>query len=439
MPPFFLENKELFCVMKVRIHPASWQEVPCVQIPPSKSLAHRAILCASLSNGKSTLRNVAYSDDILATISGMCQLGARIETLKDSVTIEGTANYQAPHSTVVDCKESGSTLRFFIPVFTLGGQPVTFLGRNRLLKRPQGVYETIYRERGLRFEQSQQAITVQGSLTPGTYEMDGNISSQFISGLLFALPLLDGDSTIQIRPPFESKSYVELTLQTLELFGVNASFTGPNTLFIPGNQAYRPCDSTVEGDFSQMAFFAVLGAVHGTLECTGMRADSRQGDKVILDLVKRAGAHIETLPQGYRIFQSELSGTQIDLADCPDLGPILMVLAMYAKGETKIVNAGRLRYKESDRISAMETELRKFGVDIQTTQEEIVIRGKDSYCCTEEIDGHTDHRIVMSMAVAGICSGHPVTIRGAECIDKSYPGFFEDLEGLGIRVEVLET
>lgn len=425
--------------MKVRIHPALWNQPPCVRIPPSKSMAHRAIMCASLAGGKSTLHNVAYSDDILATISGMCQFGAHIETLKDSVKIEGTQSGQPLQSPTVDCNESGSTLRFLIPIFTLGGQPVTFVGRNRLLKRPQSVYETIYQERGLRFEQSPQAITVQGSLTPGTYEINGNISSQFISGLLFALPLLDGDSTIQIRPPFESKSYVELTLQTLESFGIQADFTGPNTISVPGNQTYHPCDSTIEGDFSQMAFFSVLGAIHGTLDCTGMLTNSRQGDKAILDILKRAGAQIDTLSEGYRIHQSTLSGTQIDLADCPDLGPILMVLAMYAKGETRIVNAGRLRYKESDRISAMETELHKFGVDMQTTQEEVIIRGTGSYCCTQELDGHTDHRIVMSMAVAGICSGHPVTINGAECIQKSYPGFWDDLEGLGIRVEVLEA
>lgn len=424
--------------MKVRIHPAPFGQIPCVRVPPSKSMAHRAIMCASLADGASTLQNIAYSDDITATISGMRQLGAQIEALPDSVRIRGAAGHPSGNGLVVDCNESGSTLRFFIPVFTLSGEPVTFTGRNRLLKRPQGVYETLYHERGLRFDQSPEAVTVQGRLTPGTYEIDGNISSQFISGLLFALPLLDSASTIVIRPPFESRSYVELTLQTLQEFGVQASFTDPNTIAVPGNQTYHACDSTVEGDFSQMAFFAVLGAVHGTLDCTGMRTDSHQGDKVIVDILQRAGAKIEPLQNGYRIHQGKLTGTPIDLGDCPDLGPILMVQAMYAQGETRINNAGRLRYKESDRISAMETELRKFGVDIQTTQDEVIIRGKHSYCCTEEISGHTDHRIVMSMAVAGICSGHPVTINGAECIQKSYPAFFEDLQGIGIGVEVLE-
>lgn len=424
--------------MKVRIHPTPFAGVPSVRVPPSKSMAHRAILCASLACGSSTVRNVAYSDDITATISGMRQLGARIETLPDSVRIEGAANRTPLRDVVVDCNESGSTLRFFIPVFTLDGGPVTFTGRNRLLQRPQGVYETLYHERGLRFDTSPQGITVEGSLTSGTYEIDGNISSQFISGLLFALPLLEGDSLLRIRPPFESKSYVELTLQILEEFGVHTSFVDENTIAVPGGQTYHACDCTVEGDFSQLAFFAVLGAVHGALDCTGVRADSRQGDKVILDILKRAGTQIQLLENGCRIVPGSLAGTEIDLADCPDLGPILMVLAMYAQGETKIINAGRLRYKESDRIAAMEQELRKFGADITSTENEVVIHGKKTYCCTEEISGHTDHRIVMSMAVAGICSGHPVTINGAECIRKSYPGFFEDLQAIGIHVEVLE-
>ena len=425
--------------MKVRIHPASWEgKARSLQIPPSKSMAHRAILCASLAKGKSVVRNIAYSDDILATIAGMRQLGASIETLEDSVVVEGIGDHRQVESMTVDCNESGSTLRFFIPVFTLSGKPMTFVGRNRLLKRPQGVYESLYQERGLGFIQTPDAITVEGSLTAGRYEIDGNISSQFISGLLFALPLLDGDSIIVIRPPFESRSYIELTLEVLAQFGVRAFFVDNHTLLVPGNQKYRPCDYTVEGDFSQMAFFAVLGAVHGDLTCSGMRPNSQQGDKVILDILQKAQARILPLPDGYTIIKSQLHGTEIDLSDCPDLGPILTVLAMYSQGETRIINAGRLRYKESDRIAAMEEELRKFGVDIRTKEDEIIIVGKESYCCTEEIFGHKDHRIVMSMAVAAVCSGQSAIIQGAECIQKSYPNFFEDLQSLGIPVEVLE-
>lgn len=424
--------------MKVRVHPAAWEGTQSVRIPPSKSMAHRAIVCASLAKGRSRIENITYSDDIRATIAGMRQLGAVIETQEDAVLIEGISDPSLAQSMTVDCNESGSTLRFFVPLFTLCGKPMTFVGRNRLMQRPQTVYQELYRGQGLQFDQTDNAIVAAGRLKPGRYEIDGNISSQFISGLLFALPLLDGDSTLVIRPPFESRSYIDLTLEVLEQFGVSAFFSDAHTLQIPGNQTYQANDYTVEGDFSQLAFFAVLGAVHGDLHCTGMRADSQQGDRAILSFLERAGAAVFPEPEGYLIRKSPLISTEMDLSDCPDLGPILMVLAMFAQGETRIFNAGRLRYKESDRIAAMEAELRKFGVDIRTGAEEIWIRGKGHYACEQPLSGHRDHRIVMSMAVAGVCSGTPVVIEGAECIDKSYPAFFEDLRGLGIPVEVLE-
>ncbi len=409
-----------------------------MKIPPSKSMAHRAIICASLAQGVSRVSNIDYSDDILATISGMEQLGAVIERGSDFLKITGIADLHHLKTNVIDCKESGSTLRFFIPIFTLSGQPVSFTGRNRLLKRPQGIYETLYNERGLRFEQSDERILVEGSLPAGRYELDGNVSSQFITGLLFALPLLAEDSMISVRPPFESRSYILLTLQVMEQFGVHASFLDENTLVIPGGQRYQPRDYTVEGDFSQLAFFAVLGAAGRSLRCTGMRHDSQQGDKAILEFIQAAGGAVSRIPDGYHIEKSPLTGRRISIGDCPDLGPILTVLAMYAQGTTVICDAERLRYKESDRIAAMEEELRKLHVAIRSTEDEMIIDGKPSYHCETELFGHKDHRIVMSLAVAAVCGGFPVVIDGAECINKSYPGFFRDLEQTGVKVEVLE-
>ena len=424
--------------MKVRITPQPFSGTAQVRIPPSKSMAHRAILCASLAKGVSRIRNIDYSDDILATIHCMELLGAKIERQEDSLIIEGVSDVRSHTAETVDCGESGSTLRFLIPLFTLCGRPVRFTGRNRLLHRPQGIYETIYRERGLAFSQTEEAITAEGALPPGQYELDGNVSSQFITGLLFTLPLLPGDSVIKVRPPFESRSYVLLTLQVLEAFGIRAFFNGENMLEIPGGQQYRSGDYTVEGDFSQLAFFAVLGAAGRNIRCTGMRTDSRQGDRVILDILSAAGAKIHTEENGCLIEKSPLTGREISIADCPDLGPILTILAMYSDGTTVICDAERLRYKESDRIDAMEQELKKLHVAVSTTEGSITITGKPSYSCEETLFGHNDHRIVMSLAVAAVCGGFSVVIDGAECIRKSYPGFFRDLEKTGVAIEVIE-
>ena len=426
--------------MKVKVIPQPWTgaDVPKVKIPPSKSMAHRAIICASLAKGRSRIDNIDYSDDIEATISGMEQLGAKIQRGDDYLVIDGIADLHQLQTDRIDCNESGSTLRFFIPIFTLSGKPVSFTGRNRLLKRPQGVYETLFRERGLRFEQREDHIVAEGTLPPGDYVLPGNVSSQFITGLLFALPLLQGDSTITVAPPFESRSYVVLTLQVLETFGVHASFRDENTLLVSGGQSYQPRDYTVEGDFSQLAFFAVMGAAGRDILCTGMQPASQQGDKAILSFIEAAGGRVEQRQDGYLIRKSDLQRKRISIGDCPDLGPILTVLAMYSRGTTVICDAERLRYKESDRIEAMETELRKLGVAVTATESEMIIDGKEKYSCEEELFGHKDHRIVMSLAVAAVCGGFSVVIDGAECINKSYPGFFRDLEQTGVKVEVLE-
>jgi 3-phosphoshikimate 1-carboxyvinyltransferase len=426
--------------MKVKVNPQTLPEgvVPSVKIPPSKSMAHRAIICASLASGTSRINNIDYSDDIVATIHGMEQLGAVIVRGDDFLEITGISDLHNLKTDLIDCNESGSTLRFFIPIFTLSGKEVSFTGRNRLLKRPQSIYQTLFQERGLQFNQTEDRITAKGALTGGTYTLDGNVSSQFITGLLFALPLLKEDSTIVVRPPFESRSYIILTMQVLKAFGVEAHFTEENTIFIPGGQRYQPRDYTVEGDFSQLAFFAVMGAAGRTIACTGMDHHSLQGDKAILDFITAAGGKVTEIADGYRIEKSNLTGTTISIADCPDLGPILTVLAMYGKGTTTICDAERLRYKESDRIAAMEEELNKLGVAIRTTESEMIIDGKAHYEATGELFGHKDHRIVMSLSVAAVCGGFSVVIDGAECIQKSYPGFFRDLEKTGVQVEVLE-
>lgn len=419
--------------MRATITPS--QHTGMVTIPPSKSMAHRAIICASFADGISKITNVNYSDDIKITIEGMRQLGAQIEMHDDYVIIQGIKQFQKLNNPTIFCKESGSTLRFFIPIFSLCDQKIKFTGQNRLLKRPQKIYADIFQEKQCHFQQTEEYIEIDGKLPAGNYNLHGDVSSQFISGLLFTLPFLKEDSRIHILPPFESKSYIDLTIEMLERFGVHVEYEDELTLFIPGNQHYHACDYRIEGDFSQFAFHAVLAAIHGDLQINGVDKTSKQGDKSILEILKNANVTVNENENGYFIHKSDIVGSEIDLADCPDLGPILTVLAMYGNGTTRIYNASRLRYKESDRIAAMEEELRKFGVRIRSNEHEIFIEGSTNYTCESLLSSHKDHRIVMSLAVAGICSNSIITIEGAEAVSKSYPGFFDDLTSIGIEVK----
>lgn len=407
-----------------------------VHIPPSKSMAHRAIICAALADGVSHLTNIDFSDDIRATIDGMRQLGAQIDTGVDCVSIRGIRGFDQLNSQVIDCQESGSTLRFFIPLFSLCDQTVRFIGKGRLMQRPQDVYEELFARQGLQFTHDEQGIVISGALAPGRYEVDGSISSQFITGLLFTLPLLEEDSIIQIRPPFESRSYIDLTLEMLKKFGIRAVYEDALTLRIPGRQRYVPCDVRVEGDYSQLAFFAVLAAVQGDLAIHGVSGSSAQGDRQILSILHDFGASLQPLDDGFLIHRSSLKAAPVDLNDCPDLGPILFVLAAMAEGTTHISHAGRLRIKESDRIAAMEEELRKFGVRITSDEDNVWIEGQNTpYACEETLSGHNDHRVVMALSVMALCSSSVCTIEGAQAIRKSYPSFFDDVTAIHGKVE----
>ena len=274
-----------------------------------------------------------------------------------------------------------------------------------------------------------------GNLKAKDYVVQGDISSQFITGFMFVLPLLDQDSTLTITEPYESKSYVNLTIQMLAKFGIEIIETSSNSYLIKGNQHYKAQDVSVEGDFSQLAFFAVLGTLNNTLSCSNMDMSSKQGDKAILDCIPSFTSDKDTIT----FTKKQPAPQTIDLSNCPDLGPILCVLASFTNGETNIVNAARLRMKESDRILAMETELKKWGVDITSTFDSIQIHGKEHYKSdrTVEIFGHNDHRIVMAMTVFGLCAGSECIIDDAQAITKSYPTFFEDIQSLGGKVEIL--
>ena len=422
--------------MLVTIRPAPGGIGGVIAAPPSKSMAHRAVLCAALAVGRSHITHLEFSKDISATLSAAAQLCAAVGTGADDATVQGLGHF-LPLTVPVDCCESGSTLRFLIPIASLTGQPVTFTGRGRLMERPQCVYETLYREQNLRFEQSLSGLTVEGALTPGDYRLAGNVSSQFISGLLFALPLLPGDSTLHLIPPVESRSYIDMTRSVQAAFGVTSRWVDEATLEIPGGQAYRPCDYTVEGDYSQAAFPAVLGAVTGGVTLTGLAEPTLQGDAAILDILRRCGADFSRTEQGIVFRKAPLHGTDIDLADCPDLGPVLMVLGLFCEGQTVIRNTERLRIKESDRIEAMETELRKCGGVLSSAGGTITIEGCAGALHAPDgvLSGHNDHRVVMSLSVLALAAGLRLPIDGAEAVTKSWPNFFTAIKPLGAEVE----
>ncbi len=384
-----------------------------VQAPPSKSMAHRLLISAGLAEGESIIHGISESIDVKTTMACLRALGAECRISGDIAYIKGIDAKKAKPQSVLSCNESGSTLRFLVPIALLSGNNVMLEGAPSLFKRPLEVYETLCAERGLYYSKDGESLAVKGPLRAGEYRVKGNISSQFISGLLFALPLLSGDSTIVITTAIESRSYIGLTIDALATFGVKVFWQDDHTLFIPGAQRYRPTETEVEGDYSGAAFFAALEALGNDVTVKGLSESSLQGDKVY-----------------ERLIPMLLRGTPtIHIGDCPDLGPILLALAA-AKNGAVFTGTARLKIKESDRAEAMATELRKFGTTVTVKENSIVVYPSDFHAPTEELCGHNDHRIVMSMAVLATLTG--ATIQGAEAVSKSFPDFFEKLKSLGI-------
>ena len=404
--------------MKVFIHPG--KAIGSVAAPPSKSMAHRLLICAGLSQGISHIRGVDLNDDILATVDCLRSLGASCAIEGDTVTVTGTDLRKAEPTETLCCRESGSTLRFFIPLALLCGKEVTFTGTEKLLSRPLGIYENLCNTNGFYFYRKKAALQVRGGAFSGEFTLPGDISSQFITGLLLALPLCDGDSLIRILPPVESRSYIQLTLQALKSFGVTASWLDENTLSIPGNQRYCPKDLAVEGDWSGAAFFYGLNALGGDITVTGLDRESLQGDKACI-------SHMQALCHGC---------PEIDISDCPDLGPILFAVAA-AKHGAKFTGTRRLKIKESDRAEAMAQELSAFSIPVTVKENSVEIGAATLQAPCRPLNGHNDHRIVMSMAVLLTLTGGK--IRGASAVRKSFPDFFEKLSALGIEVDRHES
>lgn len=414
--------------MLARIQPSRLQG--SVTVPPSKSMAHRALLCAGLAAGTTQIQGILPSQDMEATCRALTALGASIVRQGSLARVQGVAGRPKAPQGPVDCGESGSTLRFLIPAFALASAPARLTGRGRLPQRPLGPYGAIFHGQGLPFAQDETGVSFQGPLAPGDYGLPGDVSSQFISGLLFALPLLPGDSHIRIQPPFESRGYVNMTLQVMDAFGVRASFVDGLTLRVPGNQRFiaPAAPFLVEGDDSQAAFFLTLDAILGDVSVAGLSPRSIQGDRVMGEILARCG-HVPGQPP------RPLAPFVADLGDCPDLGPILMTLGLFCQGESRLLNAGRLRLKESDRGTAMAQELSKLGGQASLAGDEIRIR-QSRLRPGPALSSHGDHRIAMALAVAALGARIPVEIQGAEAVEKSYPDFWKDLAHLGARVEL---
>ena len=380
-----------------------------VTVPPSKSVSHRMLICGALSEN-STIRNLANNDDISATLSGLANLGAVYHKNDDSSLTIGGLKFNG--ETVIDCNESGSTIRFLIPLALLSENKVKFIGAERLLKRPMGIYEDICKKQGLTYVHTDSSITVCGKLKSDNFVVPGNISSQFITGLLFALPLLKNDSTIEITDKFESKSYIDITIDVMKKFGVIIEWICDNKLYIKGGQKYNSCDVCVEGDWSAAAFWYGLNAIGGKVEINELNKDSYQGDKVCVDILKNINE-----PQ--------------DLSDCPDLAPILFAVAA-AKGGGRFEGTKRLQLKESDRAGAMRDELGKFGASVIINDNSVDIKCVGINPPKEVLYAHNDHRIAMALAV--LCTLTGGEIEGYSAVSKSYPSFFEELSKLGIKV-----
>ena len=414
--------------MLARIQPSRLQG--SVTVPPSKSMAHRALLCAGLAAGTTQIQGILPSQDMEATCRALTALGASIARQGSLARVQGVAGRPKAPQGPVDCGESGSTLRFLIPAFALASAPARLTGRGRLPQRPLGPYGAIFHGQGLPFAQDETGVSFQGPLAPGDYGLHGDVSSQFISGLLFALPLLPGDSHIRIQPPFESRGYVNMTLQVMDAFGVQAAFLDGLTLRVPGNQLFTApaAPFLVEGDDSQAAFFLTLDAILGDVSVAGLSLRSIQGDRVMGEILARCG-HVPGQPP------RPLAPFVADLGDCPDLGPILMTLGLFCQGESRLLNAGRLRLKESDRGTAMAQELGKLGGQASLAGDEIRIR-QSRLRPGPALSSHGDHRIAMALAVAALGARIPADIQGAEAVEKSYPDFWKDLAAIGARVEL---
>lgn len=393
----------------------------------SKSDAHRLLILAALSKGETSLTMERRSEDIDATISCLIALGAEITILPEGVLVRGIE--QAADYPLLDCKESGSTFRFLLPVACALSERVRFTGRGRLPERPIGELMREMQSHGVSFSAERLPFETRGLLTGGAFSLPGNVSSQYLTGLLLALPQLNEDSTILLTTRLESAAYVDITLDALARFGVRVGTQGEQYTVFGGRVISSPGELDVDGDWSNAAFFLAAGALGNPVTVKGLRLDSPQGDRAILDALRRFGAGVEATVDSVTVSPAQLVGCTIDVGETPDLLPVLAVLGACAAGKTHLVNAARLRLKESDRLASVSAMIRDLGGLVEEHADALVITGTKLSGGT--VDSCRDHRIAMSAAIASIRCKREVAILGAEAVNKSYPAFYQDFHQLG--------
>lgn len=408
--------------MNAKIIPTRLQGI--VNAPSSKSLSHRYVIAAALSDGVSVIRNVTDSKDISATVDAMTALGAEIHGNGSEITVKGIfSEDNRPASADIDCCESGSTLRFIIPIAAALGTASTFRGRGKLPERPITPYVREFAGKDVVFDYNNtMPFSISGRLSGGEFNLEGDISSQFITGLLFALPLCEEDSIIKLTSPLQSAPYVNMTLDVLRRFGIEVrqlSIGDYPAFLIKGNQKYIAADAVVEGDYSQAAFYYTANAIGSVITVNNLNEDSIQGDREITSIIRSCGLAMNPFT--------------VDVGDIPDLVPILTVLGCFTNGVSRIVNAARLRIKESDRLTAIADALNDIGGQVEAGEDSLTIYPIKHFT-GGTVDACNDHRIVMAAAIAATRSLNPVTILGCEAVNKSYPTFFDDFRSLGGEV-----
>ena len=398
--------------------------------PPSKSILHRYIITSSLAKGISKIENISYSDDIIATIEAMKKLGAKIEKNNNYLLIDGSKTFDKEYlnnNAEIDCNESGSTLRFLFPLSIVKKNKISFKGKGKLFKRPLNPYFENFDKYKIKYSYiNENEILLDGQLKSGEYEIDGDISSQFITGLLFSLPLLNGNSKISIKGKLESSSYIDITLDCLNKFGIKIINNSYQEFIIEGNQTYKSGDYEVEADYSQVAFFLVANSIGSNIKINGLNSNSLQGDKKIVDFISQ----IDNWNKEEKLI--------LDGSETPDIIPILSLKACISKKEIEIVNIARLRIKESDRLKATVKELSRLGFDLLEKEDSILINSRKDFNKINNspiyLSSHSDHRIAMTIAIALTCYNGEIILDNLDCVKKSYPNFWEVFLSLGGKI-----
>ena len=394
---------------------------------PSKSDAHRLLICSALADRKTPLRLRASSEDIDATCRCLTALGAKITRQDGLVTVEPIR--EIPENPILDCGESGSTLRFMIPVAAAICPKASFQGRGRLPSRPLRDLVEAIEAHGVSFSSPCLPLTTKGLLTGGTYKLAGNVSSQYITGLLLALSKLGEASEIELTTPLESAAYIDITLHSLSRFGINIEKTQSGWRIPKCSRFHSPKELSVDGDWSNSSFFLAAGAIGNDVMVSGLDLCSPQGDKAILEVLSKFGAKVETTEDGIKVFPAPLHGCTVDVSSIPDALPILSIVASCAEGKTCFTNAARLRLKESDRLATTAAMLKAIGISATESPEGLTVEG--GKIRGGKVDGANDHRIVMAAAIAATVSESEIEITDSHAVNKSYPAFFEDYRKLG--------